>query len=51
MSKGNRDHRGRIPSTKRCPEAQNGGCSYCVTGIYKRSARRKERHDERLSRQ
>lgn len=43
MSKGDRDHRKRLRSTKRCPEAQNGGCSYCITGTCKRAARRKDR--------
>lgn len=49
MARGHRDQRGRLPSTKRCPEAQNGGCSYCITGDQKRSARRAERrtkHDQ-----
>lgn len=43
MSKGDRDHRKRLPSTKRCPESQNGGCSYCITGSCKRAYRRKIR--------
>lgn len=43
MAKGDRDHRGRWRSTKRCPEAINGGCNYCITGTCKRPARRKER--------
>lgn len=49
MSKGDRDQRGRLHSTKRCPESQNGGCGYCITGDQKRAARRKERHDSRNS--
>lgn len=44
MAKSDRDQRGRRHSGKSCPEAQNGGCCYCRTGEYKRSARRTERH-------
>jgi hypothetical protein len=46
MSKGDRDQRGRLHSTKRCPESQGGGCDYCITGRSKRAARRKTRHEE-----
>lgn len=48
MAKGDRDHRGRLPSTKRCPDSQSGGCSYCVTGDAKRPARRKNRHTAKV---
>ena len=45
MSGTDRDKRGRAHSGKRCPEAQNGGCIYCLTGEYKRPERRRDRHD------
>lgn len=48
MAKGDRDHRGRLASTKRCPDSQNHGCSYCVTGTAKRPARRKIRHSAKV---
>lgn len=44
MSKSFRDQRSRPHSGKKCPEAKNGGCVYCVTGEYKLPARRSERH-------
>lgn len=37
-------HRG-----KRCPEAQSGGCTACVTGYAKRPARRRDRHRARTA--
>lgn len=43
MSKSDRDQRGRPHSGKHCPEAQSGGCIYCVTGEYKEPARRAAR--------
>lgn len=43
MSKSDRDQRGRPHSGKHCPEAQSGGCIYCVTGEYKEPARRSAR--------
>jgi radical SAM superfamily enzyme with C-terminal helix-hairpin-helix motif len=43
MSGTDRDHRGRLHSGKDCPEAAVGGCNACVTGTYKRPARRKAR--------
>lgn len=45
MSGTDRDHRGRLHSGKDCPEAAVGGCNACVTGDYKRPARRKARAD------
>lgn len=48
MSKSFRDQRGRPHSGKKCPEAQSPlGCVYCRTGEYKRTDRRKNRHDAR----
>ncbi len=44
MSKSDRDQRGRPHSGKNCPESANGGCVYCVTGEYKKPARRAARH-------
>jgi len=43
MSDTDRDQRGRRRSGKRCPEAQNGGCNYCITGDCKQAARRQTR--------
>jgi hypothetical protein len=43
MSGTDRDRRGRTHSDKDCPESVNGGCNACVTGDYKRPARRKAR--------
>lgn len=48
MSKSHRDQRGRSRSGKRgC--AQNGGCSWCGAGQYKRSKLRTERRQKRAS--
>lgn len=46
MSKSDRDQRGRTHSGKKCPESRNGGCAYCRTGDYKRSAQRTERRQK-----
>ena len=48
MAKGDRDHRGRLASTKRCPGSQNHGCSFCVTGREKRPARRRVRREAKV---
>ena len=47
MSDSRRDQRGRLKSGKRCPEAQNGGCAYCITGDCKRDDRRRNRREAR----
>lgn len=43
MSGSDRDRRGRPHSNKDCPDAALGGCVACVTGDYKRPARRQAR--------
>lgn len=47
MSHSDRDQRGRLHSGKDCPESAVGGCNACITGEYKRPARRRERHQGR----
>lgn len=47
MSKSFRDRRGRLRSGKHCPEAQTGGCDWCVTGSYKNMWNRVQRRRKR----
>lgn len=48
MSDSDRDHRGRLPSGKRCPESVGGGCAYCCTGDQKLPLRRKGRRQAKI---